>query len=365
MSEPQGQRHPGAKHGAGTYQMLWDCKFCGTQKLLGVTHPHCPNCGAAQDPERRYFPAEEDMVALEDHKYVGADKICPACRQPNSAASTYCSECGADLATGQPAPIQQARELGTEAAAGDTRRDVVKDKFDAEMERIGVTQRAQARVLGIPRNTLIVALGALLLVLCIGGAVYALTYRSQAAGEIVDRAWQRTVEVEAFQAVSDTAWDESVPGDAYGVACERRQRDTRQVPDGSHQECRDVDQGDGSMRRECTTVTDYRDEPVYDQWCRYRVDRWVLARTEKINGAGQAVPAWPTLNLASSAGVGAEREGDRHEQYAVTIRDADGKTDECRFDTQAEWDRYPLGARVTLKRYVTGGADCGSLTLAN
>ena len=54
------------RHGAGTYQMLWDCKFCGTQKLLGVTHRHCPNCGAAQDPERRYFPAEADMVALEN-----------------------------------------------------------------------------------------------------------------------------------------------------------------------------------------------------------------------------------------------------------------------------------------------------------
>ena len=28
------------------YEMLWDCAFCGTQKLLGLQHRHCPSCGA-------------------------------------------------------------------------------------------------------------------------------------------------------------------------------------------------------------------------------------------------------------------------------------------------------------------------------
>ena len=40
----------------GVYEMFWDCAFCGTTALLGVTNRHCPNCGAPQDETRRYFP---------------------------------------------------------------------------------------------------------------------------------------------------------------------------------------------------------------------------------------------------------------------------------------------------------------------
>jgi len=71
------------------------------------------------------------MIAVEDHRYVGADRICPACSQPNSAAATYCVACGADLATGKVAPVQAARELGTAPASTDTRRDVALEGFQA------------------------------------------------------------------------------------------------------------------------------------------------------------------------------------------------------------------------------------------
>ena len=46
--------------------MLWDCESCGTKKLLGVAHRHCPNCGAVQDEERRYFPAMDEAVGTAD-----------------------------------------------------------------------------------------------------------------------------------------------------------------------------------------------------------------------------------------------------------------------------------------------------------
>ena len=38
------------------YEMLWDCPQCGTLGLLGDSHRHCPTCGTAQDPTKRYFP---------------------------------------------------------------------------------------------------------------------------------------------------------------------------------------------------------------------------------------------------------------------------------------------------------------------
>ena len=59
----------------GRFEMLWDCPNCGTDKLLGLTHRHCPNCGAAQDPSKRYFPADDQKVAVENHPYQGAELV--------------------------------------------------------------------------------------------------------------------------------------------------------------------------------------------------------------------------------------------------------------------------------------------------
>jgi hypothetical protein len=355
------------RHGEGTYQMLWDCRFCGTKKLLGVTHRHCPNCGAAQDPEWRYFPAEADMVRLEDHQYVGADKMCPACGQPNSAASTYCVACGADLATGEVVQTRGMRELGTGSAETDTRRDVTKDKFDAEMSRIQAEEQAQPVFLGLQKTQLWVIGGVLLLLVICAGIIFAVTYRKDAKGTVDKLTWSRTVEIETFTQVSDGDWRDSMPGDAYDRSCSEKRSGSERVAVGSHEECRDVDQGDGSMRRECRTVTDYENRDVYDTWCDYRVDRWVETREVKSEGVGSSDPApyWPDVTLSAGSGrFGQEREGKHHEDYAVHIRESGGKEYTCTFDDQAEWQRYTPGAAVTMKVDLTGSADCGSLALA-
>jgi predicted nucleic acid-binding Zn ribbon protein len=353
------------RHGEGVYQMLWDCRFCGTQKLLGVTHRHCPNCGAAQDPAWRYFPAEEDMVALENHQYVGADKICPACGQPNSAASSYCSECGADLATGKQVETQGERAIGTGIAESDTRRDVVKDQFDAEMARVKGLETAKPIFLGLRKKEWIIIGAVAAAALCIVAAVFAITYRKDVSGKVEALTWERTIDIENFQPRTDSSWDESVPGDAYSVSCSTRQRGTRRVETGSHQECKDVDQGDGSFRRECKTVTDYRDEPVYDQWCAYTVDRWGKNREVKAKGDVTQDPYWPQYSLASGSGskrYGQERTGDTHEKYTVVIRDSGGKEKyTCDYGDQNTWARYSVEMDVALKVNITGGPDCDTV----
>ena len=80
-----------------TYEMLWDCEYCGKPALLGKTHRYCPECGGAQNPEKRYFPPEDKKVAVEDHVYTGADLKCPACGTPGSAAVKFCGECAHPL----------------------------------------------------------------------------------------------------------------------------------------------------------------------------------------------------------------------------------------------------------------------------
>lgn len=93
--------------GSKTYEMLWDCRFCGTSGLLGLTHRFCPSCGAPQDPETRYFPDDDHKVAVEDHVYAGADRRCPACTTPNSAKSEFCGSRGGPLTDAAAVKAQQ------------------------------------------------------------------------------------------------------------------------------------------------------------------------------------------------------------------------------------------------------------------
>lgn len=352
---------PGKRHGAGTYQMLWDCRFCGTEKLLGLTHRHCPNCGAAQDPAWRYLPAEEDMVAVEDHKFVGADKLCPACSQPNSAASAFCIACGADLSGAAEAVVQAARFIGEGRAESDTKRDVVKDQFDAEMARVEAL--LPAKFLGLRKQSWFMLGAVALVALVIAGIVYAVTYRKEARGDVVGMTWERTVQIEDFQVRVGQGWDETVPGDAYGVSCERREHGTEQEKVGEREECSDVPQGDGTFRRECRSIPIYQERPVYDQWCSYRVDRWDHARTVEARGEWpDPAPAWPEVTLASGAGrFGQERESGRQATYTVVVHDADSERHTCDLDSLDEWMQYSRGTKVTLELYVTGGADCDTL----
>jgi hypothetical protein len=166
--------------------------------------------------------------------------------------------------------------------------------------------------------------------------------------------------------VSDSAWCDSVPGDAYGVSRSREQRSARQVADG--QTCQDqrIDKGDGTFvkHRECTPR--YRSEPVYDDRCRYQVNRWRSVRSVKADTQSALSPAWPLVSnlnanfLGGSVGtLGSEREGQRRENYVLTLGSG-GKTWACNV-SETVWNKYQEGATAPLKVHLTGGADCDSL----
>src|SRR4051812_37296966 len=79
------------------YEMLWDCQYCGTKKLLAKTQRFCPSCGGAQVAKWRYFPADEEKIAVKDHIYVGVDRMCPACGVANARIAKHCISCGSPL----------------------------------------------------------------------------------------------------------------------------------------------------------------------------------------------------------------------------------------------------------------------------
>jgi ribosomal protein L40E len=95
-------------------QMFWDCRSCHTRKLLGKTHRHCPICGAPQQATDRYFPADHEKVAAQDHLYYGADLVCSRCQAPNCVAARHCFHCGEGLADTTVAAAQQVETRPSE-----------------------------------------------------------------------------------------------------------------------------------------------------------------------------------------------------------------------------------------------------------
>lgn len=340
-----------------TYQMLWDCPACGTAALLGVDHRFCPGCGAPQDPESRYFPSDEQKVAVEDHVFHGSDRVCPRCETANAALATFCVGCGA--------PTDGAVDV---ALRGEVRGQDSADAARAahrERDRATEAARASARDPGReddPKGWVagcgIMALAVIVPVLGCGGLIWLFTRTEPVDVVVASRTWARAIEVEALRTVSESGWDEEVPSDARGTSCSERERGTRQVADGETCETVRDDHGDGtfSERERCRTT--YRSETAYDDWCAWQVDRWVVTRTERSGGGSADPPRWPPVALASG-----EREGGRSEEFAVQFAAlSDGEAPRCALP-EAQWQAMVEGTGWTLARNVLlGSVDCASAT---
>lgn len=320
------------------YEMLWDCPQCNTKGLLGDSHRHCPTCGTVQDPTKRYFPEPGQEVEARNHQFVGADWSCAYCSSPNSAAAAHCTNCGAG-------------QDGTKPVA------TIVDPAAPTPEPV------VAPTLSKPRSGWWRwALAFIAIAVVVLGALF--TSKHETNATVAGRTWQREIQIEQFGPVSDTAWCESVPGDAYAISQSREQRSTRRIPDG--QSCRDerVDKGDGTFvkRRECTPR--YRDEPVYDNRCRFQVNRWRGYRTVKTGPETAAAPMWPSLGNIGSANslvnaMGAERAGPRRESYVLQLQSG-GKVWTCDVP-ESVWNKYQQGATAPIEVRTVGGADCASL----
>jgi hypothetical protein len=318
------------------YEMLWDCAYCGTRKLLGKTHRFCPKCGAPQDAERRYFPSEDEKVAVEDHEYAGADRACPACESAMSAKALHCTQCGS--------PLEGAREV--------RRVDALPPPAPAPL--------AAAKPGRGMASCLLPALG--LVVLLVAGVLVTAFWKRDAQAEVAEASWERSVAVESLAPVQESAWCDSLPRAAYSVSRRREVRSHRRVEAG--EDCRtvNVDRGDGtfSQRRECTPR--YREEPVYDLRCVFTIDRWSESRREVARGgAGGAPPSWPALSLRGGDCRGCEREGRRTTSYKVVLQ-AGSRRFTCDVP-EARWASFTQGSKWAYKvGVVTGSPDCGSLT---
>ncbi|MBX3061451.1 MAG: zinc ribbon domain-containing protein [Anaerolineae bacterium] len=324
------------------FQMLWDCRFCGTKKLLGLDHRHCPNCGAPQNPEWRYFPSEADIkfVTDKDYTYSGADVICPFCQQPNSKAAKFCVSCGGDLVNAKDAAIKGRIDSKDAKSQVD---DVVKEKFERDL---GIQAKPQKLLGGInPAIPIILIVG--LIIACIAGFIYlnGSTYESRLSVTSVN--WETGVTMQQLVAQSGRDWRDSVPGGAYNVSCQPQQRayqESVQVQCGYDF----VDQGDGTGKRVPKYCTETQTRYETDQMCSYTVDVWVTLRDITASGGLNEPIATPVFS--APVGTGRIRRTGDYLILRVNFRDTQGgQAYEYNPQTESEWRSFRENQRFSVQ----------------
>ncbi|MDF3821193.1 zinc ribbon domain-containing protein [Leptospira sp. 96542] len=302
--------------GEKIYEMLWDCEYCGSKKLLGKTHRHCPQCGATQDPNRRYFPSESEKVAVTDHVYYGADKVCPFCQTPNGAKATFCGNCGGSLDGS--VSVKRKQDL---PESPDTSSELPKDSLAFENSKfIKPHPKTPKWVLWALGSLVFFGIG----FFCLG-----VFWTEKVELELTQHEWTRSIAIDKFKPVSESEWCDSMPRGSYNVSRSRAVRSYNQVPDG--QECRTVrsDRGDGTFAESESCSTKYREEPVYDSMCSYSIDKWVFDRNSEAKGFGtNEEPYWPIPKIreCSTDRIDCERLGGRSEKYVIHFIEVSGDT---------------------------------------
>jgi RNA polymerase subunit RPABC4/transcription elongation factor Spt4 len=331
--------------GAKVYEMQWDCKFCGTKKLLGKTHRFCPNCGAQQDPTWRYFPSDAEKVAVQDHVYVGADKICPACKTLNAAAAEFCGNCGSPMTK-----AAEAKKVGErQQAAGQAfETEDVKARQQAQQAAAQAGVPAPAKPKGRSRLPIIV----LALAVIIGGVIFLLTRTTTNNAYVTGYRWERTIDIESLGPVAQSQNGDCslVPAGAYNLDQRTEKVGSHQVQDGETCTNKQVDQGDGTFKEEQQCSPNYKTVDDYGPVCHYTVNLWTHSRTAKAEGDKGVTVAWPETNLRTGNTIGSEREqaGGRNEAYYLEFKGDGGKTFECAVPLD-QWNATTMESAFTVE----------------
>lgn len=316
----------------GIYEMLWDCDHCGAKGLLGKSQRYCPECGGPQNADKRYFPKPGEAVRVDGAKYEGADRNCPACSTPQSARAHNCTNCGS--------PLDGAAEVrGVMSSDGNAR---VKAAMSAPKKS---RKWIWFLVIGV--------------VLLAGfGIWYRFIRKRSATMTVTAHRWEREIPIEEYGEFSESKWRNEMPRDARMAICNQKQRSTKKVEDGEecHDERKDKKDGTFEVVKKCTTK--YREEPVNDDWCTYRVQRWkeLEGAALKTSGTGMA-PTSPTGAPPENAAptLGAKRARPMREKLILDF----GKQS-CDVSA-ATWKKYSDGAKVkVLVRASSGDLVCDS-----
>ncbi len=319
----------------GFFEMLWDCEFCDTKGLLAKSQRFCANCGGPQNPDKRYFPAQGQEVRIDGHKFEGADRNCPACSAPMSAAARNCTHCGS--------PLDGAAEVRGVVDAPQP----VAAQPGKPAKPMSPTNKKR-RIWPIVLTVLVLA----------GIAIWLRFLRThEASVEVTGHSWKREVTIEEFREGTESAWRSQLPGDATLPQCHDKEHGTKQTPDGEDCHMERHDKKDGTFEQVKKCSPKMKSEPVMDSWCTFTARRWRPVSTLEAHAAGMT-PGWPANIPPADMPIqlGGRRAGKRTETNTLEFKDH-GTCDVA----EDVWRKYKDGQKLKVEVRSSGDVACGSL----
>ncbi len=318
---------------------LWNCRYCGTKGIGGLTKS-CPCCGHPQDEGTRFYLGnkkkylEKDLAAQYGQ---GPDWLCPYCGSLNRIRFKYCSNCGAekdsaedDYFTNQ--DKQDKKEAEKEA---ELKKLTGKDKKGSGKSGKG-GDISKKQKMPLRKKLLIISAAVLAFFAVLLFIFWPRNYNATVGGT----GWAREIDIEAWRTVQEDDWQVPDGGRVYDTkeeihhyvqVLDHYETKTREVServyDGEDTHTSYVNNGDGTFTEETYSTPRYRteyhtetyrepvyrDEPVFAIKYYYEIERWVVDREEKSEGA-DSEPYWPEYTLAAN-----ERTGFRGEAYTMGI----------------------------------------------
>ena len=348
----------------GYVELEWVCPQCESRNR--GTDKKCANCGAAQPDDVEFHQAAQEALITDEAEITAAkaspDIHCGYCGTRNPSTAKTCRQCGGDLTAG--AARKSGRVVGAhrQEPAGEAlcpHCGASNPATALECSQCGGTMRPVAAAppakpaAAQPQRKLssIAILGIAALVL-IGLGICAAIIFSLSPGDSLNAtvqsvSWERSVVFEALQDVTREAWQDEIPGGASTGACTEKVRTTQPDPaPRSVEVCGtpytvDTGTGYGEVVQDC-------EYEVYDDWCEYTVQDWVVADTLVLTG-NDLDPRWPDVGVGST-----RREGGRQETFQVVFA-TEEKTYTHSVSDLETFRQFEIGSRWVLNTNKLGG----------
>jgi len=324
------------------------------------------------------FFLEDDAATVSNANLLkqanaGADWICRYCSGNNRAFDTQCSSCGSMRSDKDKQLVEETRGVNDWSEHAQKAARIVppsqnfqesqpkKSFFSSRLFKFGL--------LGLGGLTA-------MFVALLGILVYISTLTYPAEVEVTNLEWTRTIALEEYKTVTETAWEGEVPPNARVQSQTRAVHHTDKVADGTRSvpETYTEQVSDGTERYVCgrtskkngffedkyctrtkyktvtktrnKTETVYKDMPVYKTRYSYSIDKWVAAE-EKTTSGTDFNPQWAIVQTDNVH----TRTGKRTESYNLLCKElgGDNKLHKIKL-TADDWSKFKSGDRLHGKK---------------
>ncbi|MCD9188631.1 MAG: hypothetical protein LUM44_19590 [Pyrinomonadaceae bacterium] len=330
------------------YEGKWRCERC-----LSVNRGrdlNCLSCGVKRSENVEFF-LDDDAAEVADEQLIsqanaGADWICLYCGTNCSASQTQCSGCGS------PRTIQNKQLIEETRGVNDWSEAALKARNAQTTQNFSPVQPQKSFLSNRLVKFILAGTGAagILLVGVFAVLMYLSTLSYPAEIEISGLEWKRSISLEEYKTVTETAWEGEIPQAARVQSKENALHHVDKIPNGTRTvpETYTERVSDGTERYVCgrtskkngffedkyctrtkyksvtktrnRTETIYKDVPVYKTRYTYLIDKWVSAGDQTTSG-NNFDPQWANVKADNIH----TRESGRTENYNLLCKEFGGK----------------------------------------